>query len=267
MISFRVIDLALAVLTGILVAFLVFVGMYYTGSAESGGHYVRDESAAPSHEAPAELSQTAAPKADHRVRVIGSLVYIEGAPLFSQHPRWPTGCEVVALAKLAQFYGVHKPVDDWIKLLPQGPLFWRDGRLHGPDPREMFAGSPYNRQSFGVYHQPLLRMLGPWFGDRVVNMTKRPWEDYETMVRAGNPVLVWGTISNLPVRRADSWITPQGEVFHWNGNAHVMLLVGFSETSVLVNDPWTGTLRRFDRGAFKQRWQTLGYQGIAIRPK
>ncbi|MBT9154292.1 MAG: hypothetical protein DDT39_00963 [Firmicutes bacterium] len=254
-ISFRLIDWSLAVVAVVFVAFLVLIGMYYTGSAESSESVIISELAA------------ARPDTSAPALVIGSLVYIENVPLFSQHPRWPTGCEVVSLAKLAGFYGVHKSVDEWIELLPQGPLVWRNGRLHGPDPREMFAGSPHSRQSFGVYHQPLLRMLEPYFGARIINMTKRPWEEYEAMVRAGNPVAVWGTISNLPVRRTDSWVTPQGEVVHWNGNQHVMLLVGFSETSVLVNDPWTGTLRRFDKNAFKQRWKALGRQGIAIGPE
>ncbi|MBT9177327.1 MAG: hypothetical protein DDT20_01660 [Firmicutes bacterium] len=267
MIVFRLIDWSLAVVAVVFVAFLVLVGVYYTGSAESSESAIISELAAAREELPPEIPKITSPDTITPALVFGSLVYIENVPLFSQHPRWPTGCEVVSLAKLAGFYGVHKSVDEWVELLPQGPLAWRDGRLHGPDPREMFAGNPYSRQSFGVYHQPLLRMLEPFFGERVINMTQRPWEEYETMVRAGNPIAVWGTISNLPVRRTDSWVTPQGEVFHWNGNQHVMLLVGFSETSVLVNDPWTGTLRRFDKNAFKQRWKALGRQGIAIGPE
>lgn len=267
MISFRLIDLSLAVLAVIFVALLALLGMYHAGSAESSELAILGGLVAEGQAQEPEMPHAESLGAIRPALVIGSLVYIENVPLLSQHPRWPTGCEVVALAKLAEFYGVKKSVDEWITLLPQGPLFWRDGRLHGPDPREMFVGSPYSRNSFGVYHQPILRMLEPWFPDRVINMTKRPWEEYEAMVRAGNPVMVWGTISNLPVQRTDSWVTPRGEVFHWNGNQHVMLLVGFSDTGVLVNDPWTGTLRRFDKAVFKQRWQALGRQGIAIAPR
>jgi len=263
-VGFRLIDLSLAVAAGIFIALLAVLGLYYTDSAESSELGLGEVLAAADQPHDTKALLNSSPASANSPLVIGSLVYIQGVPLLSQHPRWPTGCEVVALAKLAGFNGVQKSVDEWITLLPQGELFWRDGRLHGPDPREMFVGCPYRRHSFGVYHQPLLRMLEPVFGDRVVNMTNRPWEEYEAMVRAGNPVAVWGTISNLPVRRTDAWITPRGEVHHWNGNQHVMLLVGFSNTSVLVNDPWTGTLRRFDKAAFQQRWQALGHQGITI---
>ena len=267
MIIFRLIDLSLAVVAVVFVALLVLIGIYYTGSAESSELAVPSGLLASGNEQEPKMPEDDSPDTHPPALLIGSLVYIENVPLLSQHPRWPTGCEVVALAKLAEFYGGQKSVDEWIKQLPQGALYWRDGRLHGPDPREMFAGNPYSENSYGVYHQPLLRMLGAWFPDRVINMTKRPWQEYEAMVRAGNPIAVWGTISNLPVRRTDTWITPRGEVFHWNGNQHVMLLVGFSDTSVLVNDPWTGTLRRFDKAAFKQRWKALGRQGIAIAPR
>ena len=266
MISFRLIDLSLAVLAVIFVALLALLGLYYVGNAASSEPDIPGGLVAESQEQEPEVPHNESPPAIRPALVTGSLVYIENAPLFSQHPRWPTGCEVVALAKLAEFYGVQKSVDEWITQLPQGSLFWRDGRLHGPDPREMFVGSPYNRNSYGVYHQPLLLMLEPYFGDRVINMTERPWEEYEAMVRAGNPIAVWGTISNLPVLRTDAWITPQGDIHHWNGNQHAMLLVGFSDTSVLVNDPWTGTLRRFDKAVFQQRWKALGRQGIAIAP-
>lgn len=269
MIFFRLIDVSLVVLTIVFVACLLLVGMYYSQSAAIVEGELNVVSSTPDATASptADISSdpAALPGSQPKALVIGSLVYIENVPLLSQHPRWPTGCEIVAAAMLAEFYGVHKSVDEWIELLPMGPLIWRDGQMHGPDPREMFVGSPYNRHSFGVYHQPILRVLEPFFGDRVINMTKRPWEEYEAIVRAGNPVALWGTISNLPVRRIDRWVTPSGEIFHWNGNAHVMLLVGFSETSVLVNDPWTGTLRRFEKYAFKQRWKALGRQGIAIR--
>ena len=265
MIIFRLIDLSLAVVAVVFVACLVLIGMYYSGSAESSeGVVIPELPKIASSDSSSSPDINASPDTVPRALVIGSLVYIESVPLFSQHPRWPTGCEVVSLAKLAEFHGVSKSVDEWITRLPQGPLVWRNGRLHGPDPREMFAGSPFSSQAYGVYHQPLLRMLEPYFGGRIINMTKQPWEEYEALVRAGHPVAIWGTISNLPVRRTDSWVTPQGEVFHWNGNQHVMLLVGFSETSVLVNDPWTGTLRRFDKAVFKQRWKALGRQGIAI---
>lgn len=200
-------------------------------------------------------------------RFTSDAVIIDGVENVHQMPKWPTGCEVVALKILAEFYGVSLSVDDWITLMPRGDLYWRGGRMYGPDPREAFAGNPYSAHSYGVYHQPMISMLEPFFGDRVINMTGRRWGDYEDMIIAGNPVMIWGTINNLPIVLRDTWVTPAGDVYEWRGNWHAMVLVGFSKTEILVNDPYTGTTRRFDRETFIERWASMGRQGIAIRPE
>ncbi|MBS4055212.1 MAG: C39 family peptidase [Thermaerobacter sp.] len=199
-------------------------------------------------------------------RFLRDAIVIEGVPVVHQMPRWPTGCEVVSIKMLAEFYGVSKSVDEWIARMPQGDIYWRGGRRHGPDPRQKFAGSPYSVHSYGVYHQPMLAMLKPYFGDRLVNMTGRPWGEYEDMIIAGNPIAIWGTIENLPVVLRGTWLTPAGDEYQWRGNGHTMLLVGFSKTEVVVNDPYTGRQRRFDKEVFLQRWAAMGQQGIAIRP-
>lgn len=193
-------------------------------------------------------------------------IVIDGVPIVHQMPRWPTGCEVVSIKMLAEFYGVNKTVDEWILRMPRGDIYWRAGRRRGPDPRKKFAGNPYSVHSYGVYHQPMLAMLQPYFGDRLINMTGRPWGEYEDMIIAGNPIAIWGTIENLPIFLRGTWVTPAGDEYQWRGNGHTMVLVGFSKTEVVVNDPFTGTQRRFNKEIFLQRWADMGKQGIAIRP-
>jgi uncharacterized protein YvpB len=215
---------------------------------------------------PAALAYIAMP-APVGPRFTKDAVIIDDVPNVHQMPSWPTGCEVVALKMLAEFYGVNKSVDQWIDIMPRGDIYWSAGRMYGPDPREAFAGNPYSAHSYGVYHQPMINMLTPYFGDRVINMTDRRWGDYEDMVLAGNPVMIWGTINNLPIILRDTWVTPAGDVYEWRGNWHAMVLIGFSKTEVLVNDPYTGTTRRFDRDTFIERWAAMGQQGIAVRPE
>jgi len=193
-------------------------------------------------------------------------IIIDGVPIVHQMPRWPTGCEAVSIKMLAEFSGVDKSVDEWIARMPRGDIYWRAGRRYGPDPRQKFAGNPYSAQSYGVYHQPMLAMLKPYFGDRLINMTGRPWGEYEDMIIAGSPIAIWGTIENLPVFLRGTWLTPSGDEYQWRGNGHTMVLVGFSKTEVVVNDPFTGRQRRFDKEVFLQRWAVMGMQGIAIRP-
>lgn len=218
------------------------------------------------------IAHAAEPKAGYIVpapnppRITPEAIIIDNVPLIHQMPRWPTGCEVVSIKMLAEFYGVNKTVDEWIDLMPRGDIHWLGGTRYGPSPKEKFAGNPYTLNSYGVYHQPIVKMLEPYFGDRLINMTGKPWGDYEDMILAGNPIAIWGTIENLPVVLRDTWVTPTGEEYQWRGNGHCMILVGFSKTHVLLNDPYTGSLRRFDREIFLQRWQDMGQQGIAIRP-
>lgn len=254
---FKLIDVAIMILAVVLAVCVYLVSLEYQAASanSSGGAEIIHQN--PTGKAPA---------AGAELLKKGELVFIEQVPLVRQMPRWPTGCEIVATKMLAEFYGVNKSVDDWIGLLPRGDVYLKDGKMYGPDPREMFVGNPYSTSGYGVYHQPIMTMLRPYFGDRLINMTGLPFSEYERMLRTGNPIAIWGTIWNMDVVRRRSWITPSGEEFWWNGNAHCMVLVGFNNTHVFLNDPWSGSLVRHDKKTFLERWEVMGRQGIAIKP-
>lgn len=257
MIVFKLIDAAIAVLAIVLAGCVYLIALEYrapTADNNGGAEIIHQN---PTGQAPAAGAETLKK---------GELVFIVNVPIVRQMPRWPTGCEIVATKMLAEFYGVNKSVDDWINLLPRGDVYTQNGKLYGPDPREMFVGNPYSNAGYGVYHQPIMRMLKPYFGDRLINMTGLPFSEYEKMVRTGNPIAIWGTIWNRDIEPRRTWTTPTGEEFQWNGNAHCMVLVGYTNTHVFLNDPYSGSLVKHDKKTFLERWEVMGRQGIAIRP-
>ncbi|HSV96129.1 MAG TPA: C39 family peptidase [Spirochaetota bacterium] len=197
----------------------------------------------------------------------GAAYRVLNVPVIHQMPRYPTGCEAVAMTMLLQWAGKSITVDQVIAHMPRGPKpQWKDGVLHAPDPREAFVGNPYDdRGSFGIYHQPLLRMLELFFPGRAVNLTDEPWEKIEAHLAGGVPVVIWGTIKMLPMKPTLTWKTPAGDSFQWRGNEHAMTMVGFDDTHVFVNDPYTGRLEIYRKELFIDRWRSMFSQAISIR--
>jgi uncharacterized protein YvpB len=189
------------------------------------------------------------------------------APIFRQHPELPSGCEITSLSMLLHFAGVPKTK---MELLPDmkrdttplkrradgSPEFWGN-------PNTGFVGDISGKsRGFGIYHGALLPLLQEHLPNGT-DLTRSPFERLEEQLSLGKPVLVWTTIDFLPPSNWIVWDTPEGPI-ETTFMEHAVLLVGYDEAYVYVNDPWTGKAKvRIDKAQFIQSWEAMGKQALS----
>lgn len=171
-----------------------------------------------------------------------------------QSVKYPTGCESVSTVMLLQYLGYKISVDEFIEnYLEQDTFEQRRGEQYGPDPRKMFCGSPYDKESFGCYSPVIVKALNRFFEEsekeksaernhlkyRVVDETgKTAQQLVEQYVKKGMPVIFWACIDMREPIIGPEWkLKETGETFTWISNEHCLLLVGEDETGFYFNDP------------------------------
>lgn len=150
--------------------------------------------------------------------------------------------------------------------LSEAMLMARIGR--NADPNLGFRGNPDGRQgpdlrNYGVYPAPLVRALASYgYASRALYDAS----DYglTQWVRRGWPVVTWITYALRPER--PRWVIEHNHGFVLVPLEHTVLVVGFSQTGVIANDPWTGKQVSYRWGSFNRSWAYLGRMGLAIAP-
>ncbi|PKM94821.1 MAG: hypothetical protein CVU84_07810 [Firmicutes bacterium HGW-Firmicutes-1] len=201
------------------------------------------------------------------VIAIELVVKIEDIPPISQRPNLPTGCEATSLTMLLNFFGKNLTKEQVADMIPKGPKpYTVNGLTYGADPKKVFVGSPYDSNSYGVFHQPILSIVNSCFPTRAENLTGKTMEDLFEVIDSGRPVMVWATINMLPMRLTTKWKLNDGSAFQWPGEEHTLLLIGYTNNYVIVNDPYTGQEEYYSKALFETRWKSLGLQAVTVKP-
>ncbi|MBA2937977.1 C39 family peptidase [Paenibacillus sp. CGMCC 1.16610] len=193
------------------------------------------------------------------------------APVFSQLPELPAGCEITSLTMLLHYYGITKskmelaaemPKDNTpIKLNADGsPAYWGN-------PNIGFVGDVTRKQrGFGIYHAGLFPQLKSYIPE-AIDITGESFELFEQQVASGIPVITWTTIDyNLPYKWV-TWDTPLGPI-QTTYAEHAVLLVGFDENNVYLNDPLSGKKQlQVNKAQFIESWTAMGKQGLTYLKK
>ncbi|KKK37479.1 hypothetical protein WQ57_13615 [Mesobacillus campisalis] len=184
------------------------------------------------------------------------------APHISQLPELERGCEVTTLAMLLQHAG--EEVDkmtlaEEIKKVP----FEQDGKRGHP--AEGFVGNmeTMDKPGLGVYHGPIADLAENYLPGRVIDLTGESFEDVLNYVADGRPVwvLVTSTFDVVPEEEWETWETQQGEIditYNW----HSVLVTGYDEEHVYVNDPLDEKNVQHPKDAFIAGWEQFGNQAI-----
>jgi uncharacterized protein YvpB len=187
-------------------------------------------------------------------------------PVIRQNPELPAGCEITSLTMLLQYTGVTKTKMELAAEMPKDEtpvVLNTDGSIQfWGNPNTGFVGDITRKaRGFGIYHAglfPLLKQYNP----QALDITNQPFEAYEQQIAKGIPVIVWTTIDYLvPVRWA-TWNTSSGPI-QVTFAEHAVLLVGFDDKSVYLNDPLSGKKSvQVDKAQFIESWRAMGNQGL-----
>lgn len=191
---------------------------------------------------------------------------IEDVPIISQLPELPTGCEATALTMLLNYSGQSITKIEVANNMPKSSLpYYKDGKVIGPNPSEFFIGNPFDEHSYGIYHEPIVDMIENYLPNRSLNLTGKSFDDILKVVAKGNPVMVWASKNMTELSYKSDWQFEDGTPFNWPGNEHVMVIIGFNENNIIINDPYTGRRQYYNKDTFIHRWTELGKQGVSIK--
>lgn len=195
------------------------------------------------------------------------------APLISQLPELPRGCEVTSLAMLLQWAG--KDVDK-MKLADKiykdkTPLEHKDGRIYYGHPNSGFIGNMYTRNEpgLGVYHRPIKELAEQYLPKQILDFTGQEFDKVLYMLAQEKPVwvIINTRYTELPESEFVTWITPKGEIAI-TYRMHSVLVTGYDEHYIYFNDPLTNVKnRKALKSEFIAAWEQMGRQAIAIKDK
>ncbi|MGZ9587133.1 C39 family peptidase [Paenibacillus marinisediminis] len=195
---------------------------------------------------------------------------LTGAPLILQLPDLPRGCEVTSLAMLLQHAGVQVDKMELANRIRKDPTPYRksDGVTYFGNPHDGFVGNMYtfDQPGLGVYHDPIADLAEQYVPGRVVDLTGTSFEHLLWIVGQGHPAWVIHTTlyDEVPASAWLTWQTPSGPV-KVTYYEHSMLVTGYDEKYVYVNDP-LNRKDRIERAAFQRGWEQMGSQAIIILP-
>lgn len=192
------------------------------------------------------------------------------APIYRQHPELPSGCEITSLSMLLNFAGVAKTKMDLLSEMPVdmtpitvnsdgSPAYWGN-------PNTGFVGEISGKgKGFGIYHTALFPVLKANVPS-AMDLTGSEFSELELQLSQGIPAVVWTTIDFRVPAKWVTWDTPTGPI-KTTFMEHAVLLVGYDDQYVYVNDPWTGK-KQFpvNRQQFLETWEAMGRQSLSYTP-
>jgi uncharacterized protein YvpB len=190
----------------------------------------------------------------------------KNVPLIKQmdQPRLYNGCEITSLAMLLQYNGFDVTKNELADQVKRVPLTYENG-LKG-DPNEGFVGNMEDGPGLGVYHGPIYELARSIAGERVTDLSGQDISKLYIELSKGHPVWVITTANFTKVNDIKQWETPNGKV-DITYSVHSVVVTGYNEKDVFVNDPYGYKNREVDRKQFEQSLGQLGNQMVVISNK
>lgn len=196
-------------------------------------------------------------------------VFIKNFPVINQYPKYPVGCESVALCTLLKYYGVDVTVEDIIDNLKKGERPHFEGEeMFGGDPEREFLGDPKDVYSYGVFENPIIEVANK-FKPGIKDGKGMDFLEVLNLVKKGYPVQVWASIdAKNPSISDKSWIDRKtGNKILWKKPEHSLVVIGYSKDKVVVSDPDKGCIRELDRNAFQEAYNFFQKRALYYEEK
>jgi uncharacterized protein YvpB len=191
-------------------------------------------------------------------------------PLIKQNPELKYGCEVTSLAMLLKYAGADtnkmelyqkiKKDNDPLKRSAHGDI------LSWGNPAEGFVGDMTGKHAgYAVFDKPMIDLINVYLPGRAVNLTGKNFEEVLNHVSAGYPAVVWTTGDYRLPDRWESW-SHGNEVIKTPLDLHVVVIVGFNETTVYLNDPLSGRKQvPVSKARFIETWKVMQSRAVSYR--
>lgn len=191
-------------------------------------------------------------------------------PLIKQNPELKYGCEVTSLAMMLKYAGADtdklklfkeiKKDNDPLKRSVNGDI------LSWGNPAEGFVGDMTGKRAgYAVFDKPMIDLINHYLPGRAVNLTDKDFHAVLDHVSAGYPAVVWTTGDYRLPDRWESW-THGNEVVKTPLDLHAVVLVGFNETTVYLNDPLSGRKQvPVNKSNFIETWKTMQSRAVSYR--
>ncbi len=200
---------------------------------------------------------------------------VENVPFLNQKLLgYPMGCEAVSATMVLRYYGYDVKVEDVVAAVPSGAKKEQiNGVWYGADPFKEFVGDPRctgSQGAYGCFAPPLVIGMQKFAGDRVKNISGCSLEELYGYVADGKPVVIWGASNDAVLRDGVDWYIIDengnltGETFHEIVREHCMVLVGYDENNVILNNPNHGAYITQPKSMFTSNWNKLYCQAIII---
>lgn len=187
----------------------------------------------------------------------------------------PTGCESVSTVAVLRYYGVNITPKYFIEnYLPMEGFYKENGRVYGANPREAFAGNPYESGSLGCYCEVIekacLNMLESNYkgtGNLKVKTIEGTslLELAQTYVSENKPVIIWATMDMKESYDGFTYYLKNGEKYVWKAGEHCMVLCGYDDENYYIMDPLKdGKIVGYKKSLVETRYGEMGKQAVLI---
>jgi uncharacterized protein YvpB len=190
---------------------------------------------------------------------------IANVPVLGQNPELPTGCEATSLTMLLNWANVHVKKTDVAAAFPKVPVpVLADGGWFGGDPNRGFVGNPFTVDGYGVYHGPVAALLTHFLPGRAEDLSGSSFDKVIAALASGRPVIAWISDDMQEPKLYLTWSTPQGSKINWMVPEHVVVITGYTASTIEVHDPERNATLKYPRTLFQQRWEQMGKQAVTV---
>ena len=188
---------------------------------------------------------------------------IQNFPTYDQRKYYLNGCESVSLYLLLKYNGVNVSPETIVSNLRMGETPHMEGNVkYGGDPEVEFVGNPKDKSGYGVFENQIIDVANQ-FKSGIKKITGTSLDGVLEIVKQGHPVQVWASSYQRTPIKCNTWIhKASGKTITWYCNFHSLVLIGSTGSKVIVSDPLTGTIVRYDRKRFEAAYNFYGRRAI-----
>lgn len=188
---------------------------------------------------------------------------IPNFPTYDQRTYYPNGCESISLYLLLKYNEVEVSPETIVATLKKGDTPHMEGNVkYGGDPEIEFVGNPKDNSGYGVFEDPIIDVANQ-FKPGIKKVTGISLSDVLKIVEQGYPVQVWASSYQRTPTKCNTWIHKEsGKTITWYCNFHSLVVIGYANNKIIVSDPLTGTIVRYDRKKFEAAYNFYGRRAI-----